>query len=124
MSFCDQCGTLLSFKPVNGKSKPWCSNCGFVKQEVDTEVYITKKKIDHTASEPVIIDHSARIEELKKELGEKEAGMACPRCKNFYFTRQIVVTRGDEGGKSIFNCLVCGYTFRRPIFVNRKEKKQ
>ncbi|MFX1511389.1 MAG: hypothetical protein ACFFCQ_02270 [Promethearchaeota archaeon] len=124
MSFCDQCGTLLDFKTEDGESKPYCAKCGFVTQEVDTEAYRIRKKMDHSTSETVIINHTARIEELKKQMGEKEAGMACPRCENFYFTRQIVVTRADEAGKTFLNCLVCGHTFRRPVFINKSQKKR
>ena len=118
--FCPNCKSILSFKKDSkAQPAPYCNICGFVKITIDPNAFSLKVDLTKDHHETVVIDRSKQIEQLKKEMGERNSGPSCPNCKSFYLTRNLLVTRGDEAGKTFWNCVQCGYQFRRPIYIDK-----
>ncbi|KKL98252.1 hypothetical protein LCGC14_1826340, partial [marine sediment metagenome] len=69
--------------------------------------------------ETVIIDRQKQIKELTEKYGKRTYGSSCLNCKSFYLTKHLMSTRGDEPGKTIWFCLNCGHSFRRPNYVQK-----
>lgn len=125
VKFCENCGSIIAFKKVEAwdgrkvisEVKSYCQKCGFLAEAVDPSSYRLVTKIDHSLDLSIVVDRVAELEKLKKQMGRRTHGSACPGCKSFYFTPHRVVTRGDEAGKTFLLCLLCGKMFRRPIYV-------
>ncbi|MFW9992890.1 MAG: hypothetical protein ACFFD4_12675 [Candidatus Odinarchaeota archaeon] len=126
ITFCEKCGGIMTLKKdMMGKNRPFCNACGFKEGEIDTKAYTisfetTGGKGD--AAKTVEIDREKQLEELKREMGDRKTGAACPQCGSFYLTKSLLVTRGDEAGKTFRHCLACGFTFRRPKWIGPKEE--
>ncbi len=126
--FCPSCGTFLQGQ-VNrsGKLVVKCPNprCNWSKQVESTDGFRVTKKIRHSPAQKTIVkDTIKQLEELKKKYGEIKTGWACPKCKSFYLTRELVSTRGDEPGKIYTHCLACGHVFKRAIWLNLQNGKE
>lgn len=118
--FCPTCkGILYMKRDASGISRSFCYKCGPLKIELDPSKYkITTNVQDQ--HETIVIDRNLQLEEFKKTYGERTYGSSCPNCKSFYLTRHLMSTRGDEPGKTIWLCLGCGHSFRRPIYVPKE----
>jgi DNA-directed RNA polymerase subunit M/transcription elongation factor TFIIS len=125
IKFCEKCGGILVLKKdTKGKMNPFCNACGFKEGKIDTKAYTISMETtggkEDTAT-MIEIDREKQIEELKRTMGDRKTGASCPKCGSFYLTKSLVVTRGDEQGKTFRSCLACSYTFRRPKWVAPKE---
>ena len=117
--FCPNCRSIIFYKKTGSDSIPYCFKCGKVEIKVDPEAY-KSRSIKVGSRETVVINRTAQLEELKKQYGERKFGSSCPKCGSFYLTKQFYVTRGDEAGKTLWNCIRCGTQFRRPVYVPRQ----
>lgn len=118
--FCPNCKSIIFLKKDKSENKrSFCSRCGFLDNiQINENEYKIKSDIGQQ-HETIIIDRQKQIKELTKKYGARTYGSSCPNCKSFYLTKHLMSTRGDEPGKTIWLCLNCGHSFRRPIFVQK-----
>ncbi len=120
--FCPSCGAFLQAKRTQaGMVIVTCPNpkCQWSSTVDHTDSFRLTKKIRHSPKQKTLIkDPIQQLEELKKQFGEIKVGWACPKCKSFYLTRELVSTRGDEPGKIYTHCLACGHVFKRAIWLD------
>ncbi|MHA1984505.1 MAG: hypothetical protein ACW967_09140 [Candidatus Hodarchaeales archaeon] len=122
VQFCPNCKSIAFLKKdQEGQTRSFCNRCGFIDIKINSDEYKIKSDLGKQ-SETIVIDRQKQIEELKKLYGERNYGSSCPSCKSFYLTKHLMSTRGDEPGKTIWLCLNCGHSFRRPIYVQKEGK--
>ena len=119
--FCPNCKSIIFLKKDNSnKIKSYCNRCGFLNNiQIDENEYKIKSTIG-LQHETIIIDRQKQIKDMREKFGERSYGSSCPNCKSFYLTKHLMSTRGDEPGKTIWLCLNCGHSFRRPVYVQKE----
>ncbi|MFW9930079.1 MAG: hypothetical protein ACFFD1_11860 [Candidatus Thorarchaeota archaeon] len=114
--FCPKCKSIVYLKKDKyGQNRTFCYKCGPLELELDPNSYKVKSEIIDQ-HETIVIDRSKQLAEFKAKYGERTYGSSCPNCKSFYLTKHLMSTRGDEPGKTIWLCLGCGLSFRRPVY--------
>lgn len=122
VQFCPNCKSIIFLKKdKKDQKKSFCNRCGFLDIIINPNEYKIKSDLG-PQGETIVIDRKKQIEELKKQYGERTYGACCPNCKSFYLTKHLMSTRGDEPGKTIWLCLNCGHSFRRPEYVQKIGK--
>ncbi len=123
--FCPKCGAFLQPKRgKDGKIAAKCPNpkCNWLATITTTKSFTFRHKIQHSPHQKTIIKDSIKeMEELRKKFGDIKVGWACPKCKSFYLTRELVSTRGDEPGKIYTHCLACGHVFKRARWLDLRK---
>ncbi|OLS22904.1 MAG: hypothetical protein HeimC3_28470 [Candidatus Heimdallarchaeota archaeon LC_3] len=118
--FCPNCKSIIFLKKdKNDNKRSFCNRCGFLDNiKIDENEYKIKSDLGQQ-HETVIIDRQKQIKELTEKYGKRTYGSSCLNCKSFYLTKHLMSTRGDEPGKTIWFCLNCGHSFRRPNYVQK-----
>ena len=112
MEFCAECGSRLVPKKVNSGKQALvmlvCTKCEFKKQELNDNVKVSTKIIEHNPKQFVaVIGKEEQLSTLPT------VRIDCPRCENNTANVWQVQTRGsDESSTQFFRCLRCGFTFR------------
>jgi len=113
MEFCAECGSRLVPKKVSSGNQTLimlvCTKCKYKKHEVEKEVKLWGKFIEHNPKQfvAVISKEEQRLNPLPT------IHVDCPRCGNNSANVWQVQTRGsDESSTQFFRCLRCGYTYR------------
>jgi DNA-directed RNA polymerase subunit M len=113
MEFCSQCGSIL--KPTKNRSgnqilyMMTCSKCGQKNPEIETNLKLNSKFIEHTPKQFVAV-----IGKEEQQLTTMPTiQVECPKCGNNTANVWLVQTRGsDESSTQFLRCLRCGYTYR------------
>ncbi len=113
MDFCAECGSRLKPVKVNSGSQVLimlsCTKCGQKKPEVDSNLKLNGKFIEHDPKQLVAV--IGREEQALTTLPTIQ--IDCPRCSNNTANVWQVQTRGsDESSTQFLRCLRCGFTFR------------
>ncbi|MGD0996496.1 MAG: transcription factor S [Candidatus Bathyarchaeia archaeon] len=112
MEFCAECGSRLVPKKVSSGKQALvmlvCTKCEFKKQELNDNVKVGTKIIEHNPKQFVaVIGKEEQLSTLPT------VRIDCPRCENNTANVWQVQTRGsDESSTQFFRCLRCGFTFR------------
>ncbi|HUT80827.1 MAG TPA: transcription factor S [Candidatus Bathyarchaeia archaeon] len=108
MEFCDECGSMLVPKKIDGKVKLICPKCGEGKKEIEIGEMLTNT-IKHSEKEKMVV-----IENPDEFSMNPTKPMHCPNCKKVQETEYWAVqTRsGDEAATRFYRCKKCKQTWR------------
>ena len=110
MDFCDDCGSMLQPKNVDGKIVIACPKCGIKKKKLTKEDKMLTQEIDHNGQEDqmVVIENPEALNTMPTK------PMKCPKCKKVVDTQYWAVqTRsGDEAPTRFYRCTKCKHTWR------------
>ena len=108
MEFCDECGSMLEPKKIEGKVVMVCPKCGTGKKELANGGVLTDK-IKHSEKDKMVV-----IENPDELTINPTKPMQCPHCKKVQETEYWAVqTRsGDEAATRFYRCTKCKTTWR------------
>ena len=113
MEFCAECGSRLKPTKIRSGNQAMlmlaCNKCGQKKQELENNLKVNGKFIEHSPKQFVAV-----IGKEEQELNTMPTiRIDCPQCGNNTANVWLVQTRGsDESSTQFLRCLRCGYTFR------------
>jgi DNA-directed RNA polymerase subunit M len=109
MEFCDDCGSMLAPKKINGKVVMACPKCGEGKKELSAGNQMLKEEIKQSDQESMIVIENP--DEINTMPTKK---MRCSKCAIVVDTQYWAVqTRsGDEAATRFYRCMKCKHTWR------------
>ncbi|MGC9778071.1 MAG: transcription factor S [Candidatus Heimdallarchaeota archaeon] len=108
MEFCDECGSMLTPKKVDGKVIMDCPKCG-EGRELAKKDQVLKQKVKREKEETmVVIENPDEINTMPTKR------MRCPKCTIVVDIQYWAVqTRsGDEAATRFYRCTKCKHTWR------------
>jgi DNA-directed RNA polymerase subunit M len=108
MEFCDECGSMLQPKKIDGKVVMACPKCGEGK-ELDKKDQVLTQEVKRDEGETmVVIENPDEIKTMPTK------PMHCSKCKKVQETQYwtLQTRSGDEAPTQFYRCTVCKQTWR------------
>ena len=108
MEFCEECGSLLQPKKIDGKVIMVCPKCGEGKELAKKDQILTQEVKRDKEETMVVIENPDELNTMPTK------PMECPKCKKVQETQYwMLQTRsGDEAPTQFYRCTKCKHTWR------------
>jgi DNA-directed RNA polymerase subunit M len=108
MEFCDECGSMMQPKKIDGKVVMACPKCGEGK-ELEKKDQVIKQEVKREEGETmVVIENPDEIKTMPTK------PMNCPKCNKVQDTQYwtLQTRSGDEAPTQFYRCTKCKHTWR------------
>lgn len=108
MEFCEECGSLIQPKKIDGKVIMVCPKCGEGK-EVEKKDQVIKEEVKREKGETMVV-----IENPEEVKTMPTKPMHCSKCKKVQETQYwtLQTRSGDEAPTQFYRCTHCKHTWR------------